>query len=154
MKRIATISFLILSAVLTFPPILRSKAVYEVPGTVTQTPILAPVASQDARNAQSLWEGYSALERVCSCESWGDPNREPREYNSSGTILWGNDPKTGKPVVRDEGACQINTYVWQSKANELGDDLTTLTGNVAFAKWLFAQYGLAPWKPSESCWKR
>jgi hypothetical protein len=54
MKRIATIAVLILSAVLTFPPILRSKAVYEVPGTASETLIPASVASQDASFDQSL----------------------------------------------------------------------------------------------------
>jgi hypothetical protein len=43
MKRFA-ICFLILSAVLTFPPILRSKAVYEVPANATGTPFPAPVS--------------------------------------------------------------------------------------------------------------
>lgn len=48
MKRAVTIAVLILSAVLTFPPILRSKAVYEVPGMVATTHFPVTVASQDA----------------------------------------------------------------------------------------------------------
>ena len=69
-----------------------------------------------------------------------------------GSVLWGNDPTTGKPIKRDEGILQINTWVWGKLAASMGDDLATEAGNTAFGKYLFDKYGSAPWNPSKGCW--
>ena len=104
--------------------------------------------------AAQIFAGNHILERACSCESWGDPNMVPRQFNSDGSLLWGHDPVTGKPIERDLGACQINTEVWASKAIQLGVNLYTLDGNVQFAKYLYDQYGMKPWSASASCWQQ
>src|SRR3990167_8183300 len=41
----------------------------------------------------SVWEGYANLKRMCSCESWGTPENEPRQFKEDGAILWGISPK-------------------------------------------------------------
>lgn len=96
--------------------------------------------------------GYPLLERISACESTGDPNGTPRQFLADGSVLWGNDPTTGKPIKRDLGILQINTYVWGSLAAKMGDDLYTEAGNAAFGKWLFATYGSSPWNASKGCW--
>jgi hypothetical protein len=114
----------------------------------------APRIAQKLTSAASLalYAGYAQLRVIGACESTGDPNGTPREFNDDGSILWGNDPKTGKPIMRDEGELQINTWVWGKLAVAMGDDLGTETGNVAFGKYLYDKYGAAPWYPSEKCW--
>ena len=102
---------------------------------------------------ESQWQGYALLERIAACESTGDPNGTPRQFLPDGSVLWGNDPVTGKPVKRDEGILQINSYVWGRLAASMGDDLATEAGNLAFGKWLFDEYGAGPWSASEECWK-
>jgi hypothetical protein len=95
----------------------------------------------------SIWDGYSELKHICSCESWGDPNKEPREFKD-GSVLY------GFPNPKDVGACQINTPIWGAQAQKLGDDLYSYDGNIAFAKWLYNQQGNKPWGWSKSCWAK
>lgn len=131
--------------------------------TVTIDPVDPPAQvalaqTQPATTTPDPWADSPLLERACSCESWGDPNKVPREFNSDGSILWGQetDPATGKTIVvkRDVGACQINTQAWGKTAAALGLDLEhSLADNIAFAKKLNAQYGMQPWAASKSCWK-
>jgi len=96
--------------------------------------------------------GYPLLERISACESTGNPNGTPRQFLADGAVLWGNDPTTGKPIKRDLGILQINTYVWGSLAVKMGDDLYTEAGNVNFGEWLFNTYGSSPWNASRGCW--
>lgn len=98
------------------------------------------------------------LVRACSCESWGDPNKVPRQFLPDGSILWGQetDPKTGKTIIvkRDVGACQINTSVWLVSSTEQGYDIINSTSsNEAWALHLYNDFGMAPWSASKSCWK-
>jgi hypothetical protein len=102
--------------------------------------------------SSDLFAGYPLLRRISACESTGSPEGTPRQFLSDGSILWGNDPKTGLPIHRDEGAMQINTWVWSSTAQKMGDDLNTLHGNIAFGKYLFDTYGSSPWNASRGCW--
>lgn len=100
------------------------------------------------------WAGYSLLKIIAACESTGNANKEPRQFLPDGSVLWGNDPETGKSIKRDEGILQINTYVWKPLADSMSDDLSTKIGNIAFGKYLFNKYGSDPWTPSRGCWGR
>jgi hypothetical protein len=125
--------------------LLISTALAVSTGTYTVYPPTA-LKTQTVATA-GLWDGYPELERACSCESWGDPNKEPREFDDNGSVL------SGYPHAADIGACQINTDVWASKAAALRDDLNTLQGNVDFAKWLYSEQGMKPWTASAQCWQ-
>jgi len=94
------------------------------------------------------------LERIAACESTGDVSAKPRQFLSDGTVLWGNDPKTGEPIHRDEGILQINTWVWGTLAAKMGDDLATEAGNLAFGEYLYQTEGTKPWTASEGCWEQ
>ncbi len=102
-----------------------------------------------------IWDGYADLKRFCSCESWGTPEKEPRQYYDNGDVIWGNDPKTGLPVKRDVGACQINIAVHSSTYERMGlDVIGKFEDNVTFAKYLYDRDGWWPWKASKAtCWK-
>jgi len=125
--------------------------VYAITPTIVLIP-KTPPTPQISQIPVGVWTGYSLLKHIASCESTGSPDSAPRQFLPDGTILWGNDPTTGKPLKRDEGILQINTYVWQKLATSMGDDLNTEQGNIAFGKYLFDKYGSAPWTPSKNCW--
>jgi hypothetical protein len=93
-----------------------------------------------------IWANYALLKHIASCESWGDPNKEPREFLPDGSVL------RGYPNPDDVGLAQINLPTWGAKAKELGFDLYTYDGNFQMAKWIFDHYGSAPWKYSKGCW--
>jgi hypothetical protein len=134
--------------------ILIAGAAGESPNSLPQA-ITAPIAiASEMPLAASLspFAGYPLLERISACESTGNPNGIPRQFLADGSILWGNDPKTGQPIKRDEGILQINTWVWGPLALKMGDDLATEDGNVAFGKYLYETYGTGPWTASEGCW--
>lgn len=94
----------------------------------------------------SDWEGYRLLERIASCESWGDPNKEPRQFLPDGSVLHGEINSD------DIGMAQINAPIWGAKAVYLGFDIYTSEGNLGMAKWIFDHYESQPWFWSEKCW--
>lgn len=81
-----------------------------------------------------------ALANVARCES------QYRHTLANGSVLRGVvDP-------RDTGVMQINTYYHGDTAKKLGLDLTNFVDNMAYARHLYEEQGLAPWKASKSCW--
>ncbi len=69
-----------------------------------------------------------------------------RQYGSNGGLM------RGKVNSADVGVMQINEKYHADKAIELGLDIYTVEGNVAFAKYLYTKYGAEPWKSSSKCW--
>lgn len=107
---------------------------------------ITPVVSAQATPVVSnVWTGYALLKRIASCESWGDPNKEPRQFKD-GQVL------RGVPNPDDIGLAQINEPTWGAQAKELGYDIYTYDGNLAMAKWIFNHYGSTPWNWSKGCW--
>jgi len=89
---------------------------------------------------------YPKLQRICACESTGDPDGTPRHYENDGvTVL------TGRITPEDIGMCQINTYFWEDRAIELGLDITDPHDNVSMANYIYRKYGAQPWYPSKKC---
>jgi hypothetical protein len=117
-------------------PLIARSAVYKV----------IPSSQPENLVAGQIWAAYPLLKHIASCESWGDPNKEPREFNASGTVL------RGYPNPNDVGLAQINVPTWGATAKSLGFDLYTYQGNLDMAEWIFDHYGSAPWKYSEGCW--
>lgn len=119
------------------------------------TPIIV-VGSQDDLPAQtvdvtnrssvekyvkSYFSDIPALVAVARCES------AFRQVGMDGEVLRGANPE-------DVGVMQINEKYHGARASELGYDLTTLDGNLGFARYLYDKRGLAPWASSKSCWDR
>lgn len=101
-----------------------------------------------AASSSDPWAGYALLKHIASCESWGDPNKDPREFLPNGTVL------RGSPNPQDIGLAQINLPTWGAKAKELGYDLFTYDGNLAMAKWIFTNDPRHEqnWSWSRGCW--
>lgn len=80
------------------------------------------------------------LVKVAQCES------RYRQLNKSGAVLRGEKNRY------DVGVMQINELYHAEDATEMGLDIYTLDGNVAFARQLYEKFGDKPWKSSSKCW--
>lgn len=80
------------------------------------------------------------LVEVARCES------NFRHYDKDGKVV------RGIVDSADIGVMQINERYHASTAAKLGLDIHTITGNVAYAKYLFEKEGTKPWSASKKCW--
>ena len=79
---------------------------------------------------------------IARCESTFRP------VDTDGNII------RGKVNKADIGVMQINEAYHANKAAELGLNIYTTEGNVAFAKYLYGKYGAEPWSSSSKCWSQ
>lgn len=133
-----TITAVLMSAIALLSPALISDT------EPSESMLVAPATTEEQEN---VWK-YPELKRICACESMGEPNAEPRQYNADGSVLVG--------VVNsdDKGSCQINAYYHQEQATSLGMDIYTEEGNIAYAHWLYEKEGSQPWLWSKHCWNK
>lgn len=82
------------------------------------------------------------LIEVARCES------QFRQTDKSGNIL------RGSVTTDDVGVMQINEYYHGDSAKKIGLDITSLNGNMAYARHLYEKYGTDPWSASAKCWKK
>jgi len=89
---------------------------------------------------KAYFDDIPVMAAVAFCESTF------RHNDANGNLLRG--------VVNgsDIGVMQINTYYHGSTAKKLGLDLTTMEGNMAYARYLYEEQGTAPWVHSQPCW--
>ena len=106
--------------------------------TTTQTLISS---SKDVESyVREQYADEPILVDIARCESTF------RQYGSDGNIM------RGKVNNADVGVMQINEKYHAEKALELGLDIYTVQGNVAYAKYLYEKSGAEPWKSSSKCW--
>lgn len=82
------------------------------------------------------------MAEIARCES------RFRHLGKGGKVL------RGEVTAEDLGIMQINEFYHEDTAKVLGFDLHTLDGNLAYAKWLYAKEGIAPWFSSSRCWQK
>ena len=109
----------------------------------TTTPAVVPIdphnSADVARAVAQYFSDIPVMYAIAECES------NFTQYNPSGTVLNGG---SGGML----GVFQINGSVHKSFAASLGDDITTLQGNMAYARYLYDESGTDPWVSSEPCW--
>jgi hypothetical protein len=94
------------------------------------------------------------LERIAACESTGSVTGEPRQFLPDGSPLWGTDPKTRKPIKRDVGILQINTWAHKDELAKLGLNVVdSEADNIKYGIMLYERSGTEPWIASEDCWE-
>jgi len=107
------------------------------------TPAVVPIDPHNQADVSRAVAEYFAdipvMYEIAKCES------NFTQYNPSGTVLNGG---SGGML----GAFQINGSVHKNFALTLGDDITTLQGNMAYARYLYQSDGTDPWISSEPCW--
>lgn len=91
-------------------------------------------------------KGYPILKRIAACESTGDPDAEPEQFNADGTVL------RGRANSADIREFQINWDFWGAKAEELQFDLFT---NAAMANGIMDVYPIRKRSLvfNEACWR-
>lgn len=82
------------------------------------------------------------LAEIAKCES------RFRQVGKDGEVL------RGEVNNSDLGLLQVNEYYHGEKAQDLGFDLTTVNGNLAYAKYLYDKEGTQPWSASKKCWSK
>lgn len=86
------------------------------------------------------------MAEISKCES------QFRQYDSSGNLL------RGRVNNNDIGVMQVNTTYHLKRAEKLGYDITTLQGNMAYARLIYEEsermygHGGHPWVSSSPCW--
>jgi len=67
------------------------------------------------------------------------------------------DPYTGEPLSNPNssatGAMQLMASYHREPASNLGWDIDTLEGNLAYAEYLYDTEGVTPWDASRKCWE-
>lgn len=96
-----------------------------------------PLTTEEA--VREYFKDIPILIEVARCES------QFRQYDN-GHVLH------GRVDHDDTGVMQINTRFHLKKAIALGYDLNDLYGNMAYARSLYRESGLAPWEASRGCW--
>jgi hypothetical protein len=81
------------------------------------------------------------LAEIAKCES------EFRQY-SKGDVLRGDKDQN------DVGVMQINERYHLVQSMNMNLDIYTLEGNMAYARALYKDKGLQPWKASKACWHK
>ena len=91
---------------------------------------------------EKYFSDIPVLKEVAKCES------RFRQEDKNGNILKGTINSF------DRGVMQINELYHLDRAENLGYDISELSGNVSYARHLFEREGLKPWNSSASCWKK
>ena len=100
----------------------------------------------DSKNVKAFVTDYFAdiplLAHIAACES------QNRQFGKSGSVI------RGEKNHFDVGVMQINELYHADKAKELGLDIYTIEGNVAYARYLYEHQGAKPWISSSGCWAK
>ncbi len=107
--------------------------------TQSQEAIVNPITLE--AYVRAYFRETPVLAEIAKCES------RFRQVDSNGDILLGEVNKS------DVGLMQVNKFYHGEKALDLGFDLETVNGNLAYAKYLYDKEGTAPWNASSKCWK-
>lgn len=122
-------------------------SIYSGPAAAARaTPVqIVPVADQPITLETYVRESFAdtpVLAEIAKCES------RFTHLGKNGKVI------RGELTTEDVGVMQINEFYHDDRAEKLGFNLHTLDGNLAYAKWLYAKEGTAPWASSAKCWKK
>lgn len=116
-----------------------------VPAETTIEANSVEVAATTATTEEQVRAYFSEtpiLAEVARCES------HFRQFDENGQVL------RGKVNAQDVGVMQINEHYHLKTAQQLGLDIHTLEGNMAYAKYLYDTQGTRPWNYSSACWSK
>ena len=112
-----------------------------VDATTTAITEALPAEMTVEESVRAYFSDIPVLIEVARCES-------TFRHMKDGEIL------RGVANSDDVGVMQINEYYHGESAKRLGYDITTLDGNMAFARHLHEVYGTEAWSASAKCWKK
>jgi len=110
--------------------------------TAAQKPKAAPQVQTIQETVATYFADLPIMVAISSCES------HFRQYDVSGAVY------RGEQNHQDVGVMQINEHYHLDISKKLGYDIYTTEGNMAYARFLYEQEGVAPWMSSSPCWQR
>lgn len=122
-----------------------ASATFGAPATISGSNEFAALADNPETIGAYVREYYAdtpILADIAFCES------TMRHTGKDGKIL------RGLVDSDDIGVMQINTRYHQETADELGIDIYSLNGNLAYAEYLYEKQGTQPWNASRPCWDK
>lgn len=120
---------------------LQSKPVEEVKKEETKEKLTKKIITAE-EYVKRYFSDIPIMIEIAKCES------RFRQYDASGNVL------RGEINYLDRGVMQINEFYHEDTSDKLGYDLLTIEGNTAYARHLYEEYGLRPWKSSAPCWSK
>lgn len=93
------------------------------------------------QQVREVFADTSDMIEIARCES------KFRQFTDAGNVLRGG---YGGQMV---GVFQLYESVHASAAEAQGYDLATLSGNIAYAEYLYNKSGTTPWNSSADCWQ-
>lgn len=120
-----------------------ASATFGAPAATTGSTDVVVTAAQPETIEEYVRDYYAdtpVLADIAFCES------TMRHVGKDGEIL------RGVVDSDDIGMMQINTRYHQETADELGIDIYSLNGNLAYAEYLYEKQGTQPWRASQPCW--
>lgn len=118
-----------------------SVIINTTPSKITYSKPIPVIELTDEEFVKSKLKDKPILIEIARCESGF------KQFDDKGEVLRG--------IInnKDVGLFQINEYYHGKRAKELGIDLFTREGNLAFAKLLYREQGVQPWSWSNPCHK-
>ena len=111
-------------------------------GTVGESTYMFAESPTVEEYVREYFEEIPILATVAWCES------RYRQFSPDGDIF------RGEINPADVGVMQINEYYHLETAQELGLNIHSLEGNLAYAKYLYEKQGVDPWVHSKKCWSQ
>jgi hypothetical protein len=120
--------------------IVGTIGVNEVQAATTTATTTYQTPAEVETKVREYFKEMPAMIEIARCES------KFRHYTDGGSVLRGG---AGGGMV---GVFQFYEAVHAAGAASLGHNLTTLEGNLAYAKHVYDTQGTTPWNSSRSCW--
>ena len=106
--------------------------------TTTKATVLTPAQTQ--AKVREYFKDTPVMIEIARCES------NFRQFTDAGNVLRGGD---GGGMI---GVFQFFESIHATPAKALGFDITTLDGNLGYAKHVYQNESTTPWNPAKSCW--
>lgn len=106
--------------------------------TTVSTEFFTPAQSET--KVREYFKDTPVMIEIARCES------AFRQYTDGGNVLRGG--ASGGMV----GIFQFFESIHAVPAKNLGFDITTLDGNLGYAKHVYTSEGTVPWNPAKACW--
>ena len=109
---------------------------------------------QNSRKSESSIKPQNFVDKEVKAYFSDIPELAAVAYCESRYRHVGPDGNIFRGVVnnKDVGVMQINEYYHLEDSKELGFDIYTLEGNMAYARHIYETSGLQPWVSSKPCW--
>jgi hypothetical protein len=109
---------------------------------IAQAPVAIGVTPETLEEYVAFYfADIPVMVEIARCES------RMRHLDTDGEVV------RGSITPKDVGVMQINEHYHLEQATELGYDIHSLEGNLAYARYLYEKQGVIPWLSSAKCWK-